>query len=103
MKKQIFKSALLAASAFFIAANVQAATFNVTPTTSGCTGTDDCTLEEALNKAEANGEDDIINLAAGTYDLSIQADYFTNGAEDFDLTIQGSGPDTILDGKGDGT
>jgi len=59
-------------------------------------------FQDALTIAESNGEDDIINVAAGTYNINIISplNYSTNdGDSGHTLTIQGAGADkTILEG-----
>lgn len=56
-------------------------------------------LQNALITAQANGEDDTINLAPGIYRLVSTLTYTPEEAEDYALTIQGQGPEiTILDG-----
>src|SRR3990172_7315794 len=71
-----------------------AAVFNVT---------DEAELRNALDMAATNGEDDTINIAAGTYNTDgTTFDYpldIVAGDENFALTIVGEGPGvTILDG-----
>jgi len=76
-------------------ASVRAATFNVTDTAG---------LASALTTAQNNGEDDTINIAAGTYDASAAtftylADNTGGSEEKFSLEIVGeSRVTTILDG-----
>jgi len=56
-------------------------------------------LQEALTIAQANGEDDTINLAPGLYTVSSTLTYFAVESENYALTIQGQKPEiTILDG-----
>ncbi len=58
-------------------------------------------LESALATAESNGEDDIISITAGTYNLTAPLsydDFYTN--EDKDITLQGVGGEVVLDGGG---
>ena len=59
-------------------------------------------FQSALTTAESNGEDDTINVAAGTYNITSTLTYKTNdGDSGHTLTIQGAGADkTILDGGG---
>ena len=68
--------------------------------------TDEIELQNALSNAGSNGEDDTINIAAGTYNTSdtlagIQFTYDPLVTEDFDLTLNGEAAETtILDGDG---
>ena len=56
-------------------------------------------FQAALTAAQSNGEDDTINLAAGTYAVGSRLDYIPDEFEDFSLTIQGAGSwATVLDG-----
>ena len=65
-----------------------AATFNVSDVTS---------LENALATAASNGQDDVINVAAGTYNISSTLRH--TSAENHTLAIQGAGSgSTIFDG-----
>jgi len=59
-------------------------------------------FQNALTEAQSNGEDDIINVAAGTYNITSTLHYSTyDGDSGHTLTIQGAGADkTILDGGG---
>jgi len=68
--------------------NVEAATFNVsTP----------AEFQAALDTAKSNGQDDTINVAAGTYNITTRI--ISQSFENFSLTIQGAGSgSTILDG-----
>jgi len=73
---------------FLLATNLQAATFNVTTSVG---------FQTALSTAQANGQDDTINVAAGTYNIGSTLIYET--AENFGLTLVGAGASTtILDG-----
>src|SRR4030042_5039733 len=75
---------------FFMFRSAEAAIFNVTNVTG---------LQNALTAAQSNGQDDTINLAAGTYTLSSSLDYIPGESEAYSLTIQGAGAwATILDG-----
>jgi len=66
----------------------QAATFNVT---------NGATLQTALTTAETNGQDNIINLAAGTYTSA--SPFIFNSIQTTSLTLQGAGATTtMLDG-----
>jgi len=57
-------------------------------------------LREALSIAEANGEDDTINVAAGLY-RTFGETFTFESSEEFSLTIEGEGAGiTILDGEG---
>lgn len=61
-------------------------------------------FQDALLMARSNGDDDIINLAPGTYKISENGGnpfrYIGVGGENFSLTIVGAGADqTILDGE----
>jgi len=72
----------------FLSVSAFGAVFNVT---------DVASLTSALSTAAGNGEDDTINVAAGTYDLTSGLSY--NSTEAFTLAIQGAGAeDTILNG-----
>ncbi|MCD6594636.1 T9SS type A sorting domain-containing protein [bacterium] len=54
-------------------------------------------FQSALNTAETNGENDTINVSAGTYDITTTLTY--NSGENYSLTILGAGMGlTILDG-----
>ena len=59
-------------------------------------------FQNALTKAQSNGEDDVINVAAGTYNITSTLHYSTyDGDGGHKLTIQGAGADqTVLDGGG---
>ncbi|AMM40423.1 conserved hypothetical protein, secreted [Candidatus Desulfofervidus auxilii] len=59
-------------------------------------------FQDALTTAESNGEDDIINVAEGTYNITSTLRYSTYDGDSGDkLTIQGAGADkTVLDGGG---
>lgn len=68
-----------------------AATFNVSDVSG---------LSSALSTAASNGEDDTINIAAGTYDISTPLSYDAASGEG-NLTLSGDSPlNTILDGGG---
>ncbi|MBU0960811.1 MAG: hypothetical protein KKH60_04730, partial [Proteobacteria bacterium] len=71
---------------------LQAATFSVGTVSQ---------LENALATAENNGEDDIINISAGTYKLSesLSYDYYPS-SEYNSISLQGVGGEVILDGRG---
>lgn len=67
-----------------------AATFNVS---------DPDSLRNALTMAASNGEDDVINIAAGTYNISRTMMYTTE--ENHSLVVQGGvAESTVLDGGG---
>jgi len=59
-------------------------------------------FQSALTIAQSNGEDDTINVAAGTYNITSTLHYSSyNGDSGHTLTIQGAGADkTVLDGGG---
>jgi len=59
-------------------------------------------FQSALTIAQSNGEDDTINVAAGTYNITSTLHYSTyDGDSGHTLTIQGAGADqTVLDGGG---
>ena len=59
-------------------------------------------FQVALTEAQSNKEDDTINVAAGTYNITSTLHYSTyNGDSGHKLTIQGAGADKIvLDGGG---
>jgi hypothetical protein len=80
---------LLFGITFILTANLNAATFNVdTP----------ANFQTALTTAQSNGEDDTIQVAAGTYTISAVLEYAPT--EDNSLTISGEGrTTTILDGN----
>ncbi len=89
----LFACVLVIGTAF----SVQAAVFNVSTT-------DD--FQTALNTAATNGQDDTINVTAGTYTENppttpFPLTYAPGLTENKSLTIQGAGADTtILDGGG---
>ncbi|MCB2189738.1 MAG: hypothetical protein KQJ78_25260 [Deltaproteobacteria bacterium] len=87
-------SKLLAVLAFLVSssltAGAQAATFNVT---------NEAQLTTALATAAANGENNIINLAAGTYNLTATAT-FNTATSGRSLVVQGAGGLAVLDGGG---
>ena len=75
----IFLVALLATNVVF------GETFNVTSPEE---------FQSALTIAESNGEDDVINVAAGIYNITSTLTYSTNnGDSGHTLTIQGAGAD----------
>lgn len=84
-----------------LATNADAALFTVTPTSDNNCSDYNCDLQSALNVAAANGQDDTITIAAGTYSFLSTVRYVptTASAENFALSIIGSGESvTILDG-----
>ena len=89
MKKILLYSTIfISVFVFYFLCNAGAAVFNVTDATN---------FQSALTTAQSNGEDDTINVAAGTYNVSTTLTY--SGFEAFSLTIQGAGAGTtILDG-----
>ena len=79
--------ALGSAAYFLLAVNLFAASFNVTNVTS---------FQNALTTAQGNGEDDTINVAAGTYNISTPLSFASGGNS---LNVIGAGASsTILDG-----
>ena len=85
----------------FVPLLATAATFTVTPTSDSDCADFNCDLQSALNQAEANGQDDTLNVEAGTYIASTTFRYEDIGQqEDFALTINGAGADqTIFSGN----
>ena len=88
MKTSVF--ILVLAAILTMAGGSQAAIFNATNETE---------LRNALTAAAANNEDDIINIAAGTYNTSGSSfSYNPAATENHLLTIRGGGAgNTILD------
>jgi hypothetical protein len=89
--KRIF---LLLVVSFFLfpGGAVNAAVFNVS---------NPAEFQAALNQAASNQEDDTIQVAAGTYNLTNPLWYSPGPTENYRLTIQGEGADvTILNGGG---
>ncbi len=87
-------------------ASAYGATLFSSPTGAGaaCTQVAPCALSMALSKAESNGEDDTVRLAAGTY-TSTSGFYFSGAAsENHAVTIEASPGvrlgDVVLDGQG---
>ena len=89
-----------------------AATFDVTrfddPAPDGCNA-GDCSLREAIIAANANGENDVINLPEGVYNLTISSGGATEDAaasgdldvtEANDLEIRGQGNGATIDASG---
>ncbi len=96
----------------FAASGARAATINVTdaavagaciPGGDPCTDFDGstCSLQDALDIAECNGESDIINVAAGFYDADAANTFSYTAAdgENFSLDIIGAGTTTLIDGN----
>ncbi len=84
-----------------MAGTTGAAVFSVTPGSDGDCSDFSCDLQSALNAAAANGQDDTINIAAGTYNFTATIRYVltSESREDFALSIVGAGTTaTILDG-----
>ena len=78
---------IIVCSFFIVNDNIKAAVFNVSNSTE---------LQNALNTAASNGENDTINIASGTYSLTSALIF--NSSENQSLTIIGSG-NPILDGN----
>jgi len=79
---------VIPASLFYLSTGLQAATFNVTTPAE---------FQTALTTAQANSQDDTINVLAGTYNVGSTLTYETT--EDFDLALVGAGASTtVLDG-----
>ena len=77
---------------FLVCRIASGATFNVTNPTE---------FQNALTIAQSNGEDDVINVAAGTYNITSTLTYYPSDTENYSLTIQGQGADcTVIDGGG---
>jgi hypothetical protein len=90
MKLKGVISFVLLLAFFALPATTSAAVFNVTDVSG---------LQTTLNTAAANGENDIINVAAGNYNVTTTITYSPIASEDYSLTVQGEGADsTILDG-----
>jgi uncharacterized repeat protein (TIGR01451 family) len=76
----------------FMFCDAEAAIFNVSSVSE---------FESALDASMNNGQNDTINIAAGTYMISSKLEYLPPGSEDYSLTIQGAeAGTTILDGGG---
>jgi hypothetical protein len=81
---------LIVVSVCFLSSGVQAATFNVNSPAA---------FQTALTTAQANGQDDTISVAAGTYSVVTTLNYAAE--ENYDLAIVGAGATTtILEGGG---
>ena len=79
--KALFLSTFV--SAILIYSTVFGATFNVTTPAQ---------FQTALTTAQANNANDVINVAAGTYNITSTLTYTTiNGDNGHTLTIQGAG------------
>jgi hypothetical protein len=88
MKRVLFYAAVLLAVAMPFSAGADVFTVTTAPE-----------FQTALTDAQSNGQDDTINVAAGTYTLAATLTY--NPSENYSLTIVGSGADqTILNGGG---
>lgn len=89
LKDKVFRIFVyLSISIIFYPVVVHSAVFNVT---------NEDELRQALSIAESNGEDDIVNIAAGLYE-TFGAPFGYSSAQNFALTIQGAGAGfTILD------
>jgi len=98
MKRALFL--VFVALALALTGKGWAATFTVTPSSDNNCSDFDCTLLDALNIADKNGENDTINIQAGTYHTSgIVFKYTPATNENYPLTIVGAGAGTtILDG-----
>src|SRR4030095_4535471 len=102
---RIFSWAFGFSAAFLLALGAaQATTFSITESTGGgcADGTpSNCTLQEALAVAQANGKSDTILIAPGSYSAQNSV-YVAIASENFSLTITGTGgaDQTILNGDG---
>ena len=57
-------------------------------------------FQSALTTAQSNGQNDVINVAAGTYHITSTLEYAAASGEDFTLEILGAGSDLVfLDGQ----
>jgi len=84
------KNTLLLLGVILIALSVQSATFNVSNPSE---------LQTALSTTESNGEDDIIILANGTYNITSTLNFYST--ENYTLTIRGNtASNCIIDGSG---
>jgi len=93
-------SVILATLLLCIVCTANAAVFTVTPTSAGDCSNFNCDLQSALNVAAANGQDDTINIAAGTYSFPTTITYIpaADSGENFALNINGAGMDkTFID------
>lgn len=81
-------------SQIFTSKNSLGAVFNVS---------NEAELRQALSAADGNGENDVINIAAGTYNTGgTPFTYVGEASENFSITLIGAGSgNTILDGAGD--
>lgn len=74
-----------------LATTAGAAVFTVTPTSDNDCSDYDCDLQSALTAAGSNGQNDTINLAAGTYHFSSTLRYVpTSPGENYSVTIIGT-------------
>jgi len=88
MKRYYFLIFLIVA---LLMGNADAATFNVSTQTA---------LQDALTAAASNGQNDVINVSAGTLTLTSNLSYSPADTENYTLTIRGAGSGlTILDGN----
>jgi hypothetical protein len=80
-----------------LAGNASAAIFTVTPGSDSDCSDFACSFRSALEAAAANGQDDTINLAAGTYTVSDTLTYRPTGAsENFSLTLNGPASGSVV-------
>lgn len=75
-----------------------AAVFTVTPSSGSDCSTFNCDLQSALNTAAANGQDDTINVAAGTYGFPSTVTYIPSAGsgENYALSINGAAVGTTI-------
>ena len=95
------KSYLLLAMALLTVLTIgigDAAVFTVTPNADTDCSDYTCDLQSALTAAASNGQDDTINIAAGTYYFTSTIRYAPTAAsgENFSLTIAGAGKETTI-------
>jgi hypothetical protein len=78
-----------------------AAVFNVTPNGGSNCNLGPCDLQSAFDAAEINGEDNVLNLAAGVFSASLGTFKYEPVVETGSLTLQGDpGGGTLIDGSG---
>lgn len=95
MKRIILSVVMLG---LFLASGASAAVFTVTPSSDNDCGDLECSISRALQAAADNGEEDTINLGAGTYNITETLTYIPS-SDSNSLTIQGAGSGlSILDG-----